>query len=666
MMILERLADLSIISSMLILCILIARGIIRKFSYRVASVLWIVVALRLIIPFSAEMKYAIFTDEIGSITRNIIGNNHEDIVLTEGAENVKPANSQKNMTESGNVSNQEPYADYFDKNASQNISIDTYNIRENPILTQDNEGVDLYDVHLFIWCTGIAVILAVALIRYIRLKKAVTRGAYLRTGENIVITDAFDSPFVMGILRPVIYVPSGLDPAEKEYVLAHEKTHIRMRHNAWKLLGYVLLAVYWLNPLVWVSYCIFCRDIEYACDEGTVKNMDVSERREYAKTLLKYSTKGRVPFLNVAAFGEIGVKGRVKAALNSKKVKMGLVFVTLILLVVFSFVFFGYRHNGTDENANIEVDGSNDEKIVVDEKIVADEKTVADEQNALAEVSDGSALGTTEDVGKDIKQNVSENVAGFLENTCIVDTELIVCDKFTAYTEKSIDSETFEVEPNHEPVELIDADCSEWPQTGWGERTGWIQFRWGERIGWVQYLLTDDPWVGEYLLNTAGEPFPLMAVWVVNPDSYAGPSKDYVNAGLYKEGINTSFEEIMQAVNTNGQGKACELSDITVTFAGEVDYFYNLKIIEIKKKSAAEDENSSYLLLALFDKTDTYLMAGLRLEGDDIEFDYAEYNRAPALAIRVFTLNDGVKTLKYSTTISTSTTIDTIEYIEGK
>lgn len=163
-----------------------------------------------------------------------------------------------------------------------------------------------------IWIVGTAGMLLYALISTLRLRRSVAESVPLDGWKRVRLCDNLPSPFLMGLLRPTIYLPSGLDEAERAHVIAHETAHLRRGDHWWKALGFLLLALFWPNPLLWLGYSRFCRDLELACDETVIRDYSVQDRRAYSETLLRCSApKGALSA--PLAFGETGVKGRIQA-----------------------------------------------------------------------------------------------------------------------------------------------------------------------------------------------------------------------------------------------------------------------------------------------------------------------------------------------------------------
>lgn len=166
-----------------------------------------------------------------------------------------------------------------------------------------------------VWLAGLAALLLWAGVSCLILRRKTAQAVRLR--ENIHLCDHVCTPFILGVFHPRIYLPSDLPEMEADYVLAHERAHLRRGDHIAKPAGFVLLAVYWFHPLVWLSYVLFCRDIELACDEAVLRKTDAAYRKSYASALIRCSApKGAAAY--PLAFGEVGVKARVKAALDCK------------------------------------------------------------------------------------------------------------------------------------------------------------------------------------------------------------------------------------------------------------------------------------------------------------------------------------------------------------
>lgn len=200
----------------------------------------------------------------------------------------------------------------------------------------------------FIWTAGCVILLLYAVCSYILLRRKT--GAAFNNGENIYICDDIDTPFILGTLSPKIYIPSLLTEEERSYVIAHEKAHLKRLDCVWKPLGFILLAVYWFNPLSWVAYILLCRDIELACDEMVIADKDIEYKKQYAMTLLNCSSPKKMVSACPLAFGEVSVKTRIKTVLNYKKPAFWLVLAAVAACVVVMVCFMTNPKSSAPDN----------------------------------------------------------------------------------------------------------------------------------------------------------------------------------------------------------------------------------------------------------------------------------------------------------------------------
>jgi len=221
-------------------------------------------------------------------------------------------------------------------------------VQTEPILIQDlpvENGVHIVThtepdygfVAALVWLMGVAVMVSVAAVSYMRLKKQVA--ASLPVKDKVYLCDDIDSPFILGIIRPRIYLPSALDTALYPSVLLHEYAHLKRRDHWWKPLGYLLLTVHWFNPLVWLGYGLLCRDIELACDEKVIRDMDSRDKKHYSEALLQCSMPRRLITACPLAFGEVGAKQRIKAVLSYKKPAFWVIVIALVLCAALALGF---------------------------------------------------------------------------------------------------------------------------------------------------------------------------------------------------------------------------------------------------------------------------------------------------------------------------------------
>ncbi len=294
-----ELLNRSITAGWLILAVILVRLLFRRAPKWVTGCLWLLVAVRLVIPFSFESVYS----------------------LIPRAETVpyEILYSERPTIDSG-ISVIDTVV-----NHSLESSVPVPGASVNPLQITAALTACL-------WIAGMTVLLISAAVSYVLLKRKVRTAVRLR--ENIKQSEHIATPFVLGIFRPTVYLPFSVDESEAEYIIAHEKTHIRHGDHLVKPLAFLLLSVYWFHPLMWLAYILLCRDIELACDERVIKNMSTDERRAYSTVLLEFSTKQRLITACPVAFGEVGVKTRVKSVLNYKKPAFWLIVLALAVCVV--------------------------------------------------------------------------------------------------------------------------------------------------------------------------------------------------------------------------------------------------------------------------------------------------------------------------------------------
>ena len=301
-----KLLNLSISASWLVLTVLALRLVLRRAPKWVNVLLWGIVALRLMLPFSIESALS----------------------LIPSAETLSPAVVQ------------------FDPAPTITSGVEFIDNAVNPSLSESFAAAPLASVNPlyvwtylagWVWLIGLAAMLAYALVSYLRLRRRVSVSLCVR--ENIYLCDAISSPFILGVVKPRIYLPSGLDEVQQQNVLSHERAHLARHDHWWKPLGFVLLAVYWFNPVLWLAYTLLCRDIELACDERVIRTMDESAVKTYSTVLLACSMPRKAVITCPLAFGEVGVKERVRNALHYKKPAFWVVAASVAVCVVVAGCF---------------------------------------------------------------------------------------------------------------------------------------------------------------------------------------------------------------------------------------------------------------------------------------------------------------------------------------
>jgi len=195
----------------------------------------------------------------------------------------------------------------------------------------------LIEIAAYVWVGGIILMLGYGTVSYFLLRRKVR--VSIKGEQNVYFCDDVDSPFILGVIFPRIYVPSSMSDEALRHVLAHERSHLRRLDHLWKPFGFILLALYWFNPLMWVAYVLLCRDIEAACDECVIKEMTDDAKKDYSRTLLDCSMHRRRIMACPLAFGEVGVKARVKSILNYKKPAFWVIIAALVVTIVLSVCF---------------------------------------------------------------------------------------------------------------------------------------------------------------------------------------------------------------------------------------------------------------------------------------------------------------------------------------
>lgn len=325
------LANRSIRAGFLILAVIGLRFLFRKLPKGPQLLLWAVVALRLAVPFSPESPWSLLPSAEPLSSQAIINTPLQRDPSILQAENEIPVPA---ATEAPHVVTGAAPTTATQPQTGSSAS-------PGALKTPAASGLGDLDVFFrictVVWLLGMAAMISYGLISYLRLRKKLS--VSLRQDGHIYICDEISSPFILGLCRPRIYLPSGLSQAAKPYVLAHEQAHLRHGDAWWKLLGFLLLSVYWFHPLVWAAYVLFCRDLEMACDERAVKGMDARQRKDYACTLLLCAApKGSFSVCPVA-FSQNSIKARIKNLLQKKNARLwaGLLALIAALIVILCF-----------------------------------------------------------------------------------------------------------------------------------------------------------------------------------------------------------------------------------------------------------------------------------------------------------------------------------------
>lgn len=300
-----KLVNLSISASWLILAVLVLRVVLKKAPKWVMPLLWGVVALRLVCLFSIESALSLIPSA-ETIPSEIVTETREPVLYEQATLDIVTNPTLPSAAEVPvGVSRQQAQVDF-----------------------------NIYSV---LWLAGMAALLVHALVSAGKLKRKLATAILLR--DNIYESEFVDSPFVFGVVKPNIYLPMHMDEETAAYVIAHERAHLARRDHWWKVLGYLVLALHWFNPLVWVAYILFCRDIELACDEKVVKGLDGAARADYSQALLSCAAPKRAVAACPLAFGEGNIKTRVKSALHYKKPAFWVAAAAVLAVVIVAVCF---------------------------------------------------------------------------------------------------------------------------------------------------------------------------------------------------------------------------------------------------------------------------------------------------------------------------------------
>jgi len=300
-----KIVNMSISASWAVVAVLALRFCLKKAPKWVNVLLWGIVAARMVFPFSIESVLS----------------------LIPSAETISPTIM-------------------MEQSPSVQTGVPALNHVINPVISSSftpAPGASANPLQIWIpvltgiWLFGIAALFLYSAVSYWRLHRKVCEAVILR--GNIYQSEKVCSPFVLGIIKPKIYLPYHMDSREMDHVIAHEQTHIRRKDHWWKPLGFLLLTIHWFNPLMWLSYVLLCRDIELACDEKVIREMGNEQRADYTQALVACSVNRRLIAACPLAFGEIGVKERVKSVMNYKKPAFWIVLASVIVCAVIAVCF---------------------------------------------------------------------------------------------------------------------------------------------------------------------------------------------------------------------------------------------------------------------------------------------------------------------------------------
>lgn len=349
-----KIINMSISASWLVLAVLILRFVLKKAPKWINVLLWGIVAIRLICPFSFESPLSLIPSA-------------ETIPLNIGMDTTPTINS----------------------------GISAINNAVNPIISQSNTpmaGASVNPLQItigiyeYIWIFGMIALALYTAISYWRLRRKVDTA--VRYKDNIFQSENVSFPFVLGIIKPRIYLPFKMNGQYLEHVVAHEQAHICRKDHWWKPLGFLLLMIHWFNPLMWLAYVLLCRDIELACDEKVIKELGNEQRGDYTQALVACSINRRMIAACPLAFGEVSVKGRVKSVMNYNKPAFWVIIISVIVCVGVAVCFLTNPKQDSYTLRIVVPAGSQEKFVYTDEEV----STI---RNSI-KIWSGDGLGDTE------------------------------------------------------------------------------------------------------------------------------------------------------------------------------------------------------------------------------------------------------------------------------
>ena len=362
-----KIINMSISASWLILAVLILRLVLKKAPKWVNVLLWGIVAVRLICPFSFESALSLIPSA-ETFPEKVISGPSFDIQT-----GISPVDNRIN--------------DYLGDRYFEGVTVPA------------NNGNNIMTILTIVWIIGILLLVAYTIISYRRLHREIDTAVHYK--DNIFQSENVSSPFVLGIINPRIYLPFSMNEQDLEHVVAHEQAHIRRKDHWWKPLGFLLLTIYWFNPLMWLAYVLLCRDIELACDEKVIKKLGNEQRADYTQALVACSVNRRMIAACPLAFGEVGVKERVKSVMNYKKPAFWIVVLAVMSCVVVAACFLTNPKQDSF-TIRIVVPAGSTEEIVYQEDFAYSDEEISPLGNKIT-ISSGEGLGDTEVVLKPIQ-----------------------------------------------------------------------------------------------------------------------------------------------------------------------------------------------------------------------------------------------------------------------
>lgn len=309
--------NMSLTASYVILFVILIRLLLKKSPKFISYALWCVVAFRLIIPYSFESMFSLMPRSTNAVPIP------HDIVYQQRPQ----VNSRIGVV---------------DSLVNNSLPVPTIGASVNPL--------QIYvEIGAYIWVLGMIALLVYSLVSILILKRQLKSAQLIE--KNIFETKNLKTPFVLGLIRPKIYLPVGFNASERSYILLHEQAHIHRKDHIIKVLAFLTLSIHWFNPLVWIAFMLMSKDMELSCDERVLKQMNNEDiKKHYANSLLSLATGRHILNGSPLAFGEGNVKGRIKNVLNYKKPRFWVIIFSIIIVTTVGVgLAVNPKANETDE-----------------------------------------------------------------------------------------------------------------------------------------------------------------------------------------------------------------------------------------------------------------------------------------------------------------------------
>jgi len=364
--------DRSVTVCWLILAVVCVRFMLKKAPKWIRGILWGMVALRLMLPFSLESVFSLLPEEtpVEYVRMEEVRQSAASVI-----QELNPGNEPMVVTPIGGT--------------------DAGVVQKDATVTN---GVNILSIVTILWLVGVILMVLYCILSYGKLRRRVAEAVIYRKEKPCIYeSEKVDSPFVLGLIKPCIYLPHGMNEEDRQCVIAHEEAHISRGDHFIKPIGFLILAVYWFHPLVWLAYILLCRDIELACDEKVIASMIGADKKVYTKALLECSKPQRMISACPLAFGEVGVKKRIMNVLNYKKPAFWIILLSILACVVVGVCFLTDPKDKTEtglETESVDSQSQQEELKVLEEKKGEEVPT---------DTKENESIGTEESVGKSAK-----------------------------------------------------------------------------------------------------------------------------------------------------------------------------------------------------------------------------------------------------------------------